>query len=189
MRYSLALELEPQIKEAVLGFQNQLREDFKEASWLTAEQLFLTIKFLGFVPPKRRRQLKRETQGVAARVAPLELCFDSVGCFPDTDPVRTIWVGLSLSNRMLTRLQRDCDEHFSLFGVPRDEKEFVPHIPCGRVSDKSAKGNLRKRVHGIKFTPVTQVMDQLCLVQAELTNDGPRYEIIYRAPFSAKVLS
>lgn len=188
MRYSLGLELDASMKEHLQTLSGALRDEYPAVVWLDPEQLFVTLLFLG--NPRSLGKVKKLVGQTATRLAPFEFTLGQSGCFPATDPVRTIWVGVSDKTPMLSRLIHDYSREFATSGLlePAD-REFVPHIVLGRIPGKNPKGGLRKKVEALKVSPLQVLVKEVCLIQSKLTNDGAAYSVAFRSPLTAQILA
>ncbi len=191
MRFFIALELDITIKDHLTDLTTPVRSAFPEVNWITKEQLFLVNRFLGNPDRKIRRQLETLLDRIGAQVAPFQANLSSLGCFPTTDPVRTLWVGVKESSGMLDRFEGECEAECKKLGLVSEEKrtEFIPHIVLGRVSGKTPVGPLRKRFCELPVQPLPLACNQVALVLSKLTKSGPNYEILHRAPFAARIAS
>lgn len=188
MRYSLGLELDALMKEHLQTLSGGLRDEYPAVIWLAPEQLFVTLLFLG--DPRSLGKVKRLLLETATRLAPFEFILGRSGCFPSSDPVRTIWVGISDRTPMLSRLIQDSSRELAKVGLLEPaEREFVPHVVLGRIPGKNPKGGLRKKVEALKVTPMQVLVKEVCLIQSKLTNDGAAYSVVFRAPLTAQVLT
>lgn len=184
MRWSVAIELDTELREFLSELPSELHEEFPEVSWLNSEQLFVSIKFLGNPERKRLGQIKKKFRAAAAHVAPFELSIDSLGCFPSEGQPRTLWAGVSDSSFMLRRFQKELNQ-----ALGREEEDFVPHIPLGRIGGKMPKRPIGKVFSSLSLEAKQQIAREAALVQSKLTKSGPSYEVVARAPFAAQVLS
>lgn len=189
MRFFIALELDTTIKDHLIDLISPVRSAFPEVSWISSEQLFIVNRFLGNPDRKVRRQLESLLGRIGSQVAPFQATLSGLGCFPTTDPVRTLWVGVKESTGMLARFERDCEAECKKIGLRSEEKrtEFIPHIVLGRVSGKVPVGPLRRRFCGLRLQELPIHCSQVSLVLSKLTKSGPNYEILHRAPFSARI--
>ncbi len=188
MRYFIGLELDPALKEHLANVQEKLRAEFPAVKWVATDQVHLTVKFLGNIHHNlgMAKKLLRE---ISSHVAPFTFTLSHAGCFPENDPVRTIWVGVEDRSEMLGRFQRECEAEFVAKGFVAEEREFVPHITVGRIPSKNPKSALRKRVVQIPPNHLLQEVREAALIQSKLTKDGAEYQVVLRAPFTASIVS
>ena len=89
---------------------------------------------------------------------------------------RVIWVGAR--SEELVQLQGRIEEALEGVGIPRERREFIPHITLGR-----AKGFVDARrfleEYRERFFGSFQVKE-FVLVRSHLTPEGSRYEVVGR---------
>lgn len=188
MRFFIALELSDNVKTHLVNCAAALHSDFPEVTWLDEPQLFLILKFLGNPPTKQRKRLETTISRVASQVAPFEAVLAAPGCFPATDPVRSLWVKVDEHSGMLARLQEETEAAYKELGISTEESgEFIPHIVLGRISGKNPLGPLRKRFLALPVEKLSITGDSVSLVLSKLSKKGPHYEVIHRAPLTARI--
>ncbi|MBI2354469.1 MAG: RNA 2',3'-cyclic phosphodiesterase [Deltaproteobacteria bacterium] len=165
MRLFIAIELPDEVKR-LLG---RLRGDIPDARWVPAEQLHLTLAFLGEVD---EATMKRLTVELAAIRAPgFELRFSGTGCFPDRRRPRVIWVGLQPEPLLITlaslvrQAVLSCD-------IPQEERPFSAHITLARLRFPAAReaGAFLDQPQKEELPPVS--VREFILFQSRLTPQG-----------------
>src|SRR5213078_3087594 len=83
-RTFIAIELPAGIRQAIQQHINQLRQTFPEvrASWSRADNLHLTLKFLGDVSVSRIAALSKACADATSNIEPFELVINGCGAFP-----------------------------------------------------------------------------------------------------------
>jgi RNA 2',3'-cyclic 3'-phosphodiesterase len=99
--------------------------------WLTAEQLHLTLSFLGDVGASAEDQLREALHEV--RVPPFFLPLCGVGVFNVRGRPSVIWTGLGKGHPHLFALHRRIQDAVLHAGLEADLKPFHPHITIGRA--------------------------------------------------------
>jgi RNA 2',3'-cyclic 3'-phosphodiesterase len=189
MRFTIAIQVSEEIREHLSAFQEPLIQDYPAVSWLKPENFVVTTKFLGNPRHARIGQMKKTLTRSASLVAPFSFSLERLGCFPAEGPARVIWVGITDASGMLTRFQKDCNREFAALGIPPPEHEFKPHIIVGRAEEKPLKEMLRKAIEHKRLEPLSQQVEECCLVQSKLSKAGPDYRIVAHARFTATIVS
>jgi RNA 2',3'-cyclic 3'-phosphodiesterase len=137
IRAFVAISLPPGMAEKVAQIQQQLDErvGMKLIRWNTADQLHLTLRFLGTVPSDQLTQLEQSLPRSARGIVPFTISLSSLGTFPSAKRPRVIWIGLSGQLEILRKLQAQVDAETGQFGTHSEEREFKPHLTIGRVRD------------------------------------------------------
>lgn len=126
MRLFVAIELPEQLKAALAA----MRHEIPGARWLPAEQLHLTLAFLGEVAQERLETLVATLSRV--RQAPFELSFDRLGCFPHHRNPRVLWIGFEQQPALL-QLAEQINRAVTLCGISLEERPFNAHITLARL--------------------------------------------------------
>jgi len=151
--------------------------------WVPAENLHLTLQFLGAVPEERVADVSAALSAAAAAARPLTLEVKGAGGFPNARRPRVVWLGLEGDVDVLAALVADLGKRLTPLGFPPEARPFSPHLTLGRSRDPRGApglgGALAAAAQGDGFAwRATEVV----LVESHLSPKGPRYEAIARAP-------
>ncbi len=150
--------------------------------WTPADNLHLTLRFLGDTDPARVGDLCRGMDGVCAEAPAFELQLAGLGAFPSVDRPRVLWAGVGGSGvPALHRLQKAMEGVMCELGWPSERgKAFHPHLTLGRVREL---GKARPRAGWDTESVPEQsfAVEELVLVRSELSPQGARYAIWHRA--------
>jgi len=100
--------------------------------WVTAEQLHLTMSFLGNVPMASIENLKQALAQVS--VPPFFLPIVGVGTFGGARP-SVVWAGIGKGHPHLFALHRRIQDAVLRENLQPDLKPFHPHITLARARD------------------------------------------------------
>jgi 2'-5' RNA ligase len=106
------------------------------ARWLDAEQMHLTLRFIGEVDIHTQSDIEAALSKV--RVEPFSLRIDGMGCFGNGRTARALWAGLA-ANETLTRLQGKVETAISKTGLAPERRKFHPHITLARLKHPDMK--------------------------------------------------
>lgn len=126
MRLFIAIEIPEDLKKTI----GILRADIPDARWVQAEQIHLTLAFLGEVEDAVAAPLNVEL----ARIKPpeFELRFSGTGCFPNRHRPRVLWIGVE-PHPHLDKLAAGVRAAAASCGIPQEERSFSPHITLARL--------------------------------------------------------
>jgi 2'-5' RNA ligase len=113
--------------------------------WLTAEQLHLTLSFLGDVEVPAEDRLHEALGEV--RVPPFVLPLSGVGVFNARGRPSVVWAGVGKGHPHLFALHRRIQDAVLHARIEPDLKPFHPHITIGRakgISRQALQPFLRK---------------------------------------------
>ncbi|MBI1893774.1 MAG: RNA 2',3'-cyclic phosphodiesterase, partial [Candidatus Rokubacteria bacterium] len=105
VRAFVAVLLSEEVRAALAQEVGRLRSVAPAVGWIRAENLHMTLKFLGHIPPET---LARVEAGLAEAVADqptLTLAFAGLGAFPSAERPRVIWAGVVEGAEALVALQ------------------------------------------------------------------------------------
>jgi 2'-5' RNA ligase len=133
MRTFIAIELEPAIKAALSGLLTRLKKAAPSgASWVRAEGMHLTLKFLGEIDADRAGKVMTVLDAAAVGTRPFPLRIRGTGCFPNSRFPRVLWIGIAPSNE-LDALAARLESGLAAIGFERESRPFHPHLTLGRV--------------------------------------------------------
>ena len=150
-----------------------------------AENLHVTVKFLG---PTPREQVAGIANAVAVRVATksaFQLELNGLGAFPSPQRPRVIWAGAAPIQE-IRGVAGLCESACESFGFAPERRPFHPHVTLARVNGRPPErllelmGEFRDAAFGL-----VQV-EQLELMQSESGRRGPRYSTLAHAPLTGR---
>jgi RNA 2',3'-cyclic 3'-phosphodiesterase len=135
VRLFVALEIAPAVRTNFAALMNDLRaldakSSAKKPRWTRPENLHVTLKFIGNVVPEKLHGIRTALAGVRSE-RPLELCFRGLGFFPDGKRPRVVCAGV-FGSQNLVALAADIDRGLAGFGVPSEQRLFIPHLTLAR---------------------------------------------------------
>ena len=129
MRIFIGIDLKDEIRGKIARFLEGVSPFAPEARWVQPETLHITLKFVGEQTPEQVEQIKQKLRGVEA--AALEIRLSGFGFFPTSKSPRVFWIGIQ-AGPALAKLARDIDAAVAELGIPREEREFSPHLTLAR---------------------------------------------------------
>jgi 2'-5' RNA ligase len=176
LRCFIAIELPPELKESIHGLTGGLRSSGARAKWVLAENLHLTLKFLGNTPEEMIDEVKEGMARASAGHDAVTLVFRGAGAFPDIRRPRVVWVGVEDSG-VLSALQRDMEEAMAALGFAPDGRDYSPHLTIGRIKSQGGLMRLRGELEALGDTVFgTARVSGVSLMKSELGPAGARYE-------------
>lgn len=181
-RLFIAIELTAGLRSRLLDHIDRLRQAVPEAraSWARAENLHLTLKFLGDTPVSSVEALAAAVEHAAARTTPFQIRAGGCGAFPLRGQPRVLWIGVADATGGLTEVFQALEDECAKAGFPREERAFHPHLTVARLRQPQGARRLADVHQQIAFEPTTFSVDELCLIRSELMSAGSRYTVIAR---------
>tara|TARA_Y100000588_G_C13883497_1_gene765541 strand:- start:163 stop:705 length:543 start_codon:yes stop_codon:yes gene_type:complete len=140
-------------------------------NWIVAENLHLTLRFIGDVPTSDVEDIGCALAQI--RFQPFDINFGELGWFGSHKKIRTLWVGIKRCSE-LEGLKRAVDQKLFWSGMERPIKSFVPHVSLGRVREKP-RGLQEFFSWGMSISHKPVTVGEICLVSSVLRRNGPIY--------------
>lgn len=163
MRLFIAINLNDEMKDALMDIQDTMRTYGVRGKETPHENMHLTLAFIGeYDDPERVKEIVESIE-----IRPFEISLSGIGAFGDL-----WWVGTDNSAPLMAvsrRLRRALAEA----GIPFDRKKFSPHITIIR----RASGALSKEAAG-EITDViaaSMTVDHISLMRS----DRGKYGMVY----------
>lgn len=182
MRLFVAVNLPSEVRGRLAAVQDRLRRAQADVSWVKAENLHLTLKFLGETEEKRLERIRPALAEVAHAGTPFSVELAGTGSFGGRVP-RVVWVGVQEGAEPLTELARQVETSLARVGFPKEKRGFSAHLTLGRVrSPRNAEALLAAiaETQAEKFGAVE--VRQFELMQSQLHPTGSTYTIVDKFP-------
>ena len=185
MRLFVAVELPPPALIAAADLSRVLQRRVSALApqarftWIPADRMHLTIRFLGEVATTRLSPLE------AALSAPFDtgvftLTLGDPGAFPPRGAPRVLWLGIDEGRAELMRLEQEVSTRLEGLRIPREERPYRPHLTLARAREP----------HGLRvpallddlpsITPSGGLIDAITLFESRLSPRGPTYTPLRR---------
>jgi 2'-5' RNA ligase len=145
VRLFVALEIPSAVRKNLATLIDELRAadapSENKARWVHAENLHVTLKFIGHVDGEKLDAIR----GALAEVrsdASVELRFRGLGFFPNDRRARVLWAGVEGSPNLAT-LADEIDARLAKLGIARETRDFAPHLTLARFDPPGISETLR----------------------------------------------
>ncbi|MBT4496713.1 MAG: RNA 2',3'-cyclic phosphodiesterase [Gemmatimonadetes bacterium] len=180
IRTFIAVELPERVRTALAGSIEEVarRWDEGRVRWVGAENMHLTLRFLGDTDPDLVPALSAGLDRVVGGEKLFELGLGEMGCFPNPRRPRVIWVGLWDEGERLLGLQQEVERLACDHGWEREKRSFRPHLTLGRVRDRTRPpdGEWLRDPEEFSFQ-----VEKVLLIQSELRRSGAVYTALHTA--------
>jgi len=182
MRTFIAIELPPEIKDALSRLQRQLQNSQADVKWVQPQNIHLTLKFLGERDVKLIEKIMQILQEVTQGQKSFHARISCLGAFPSINSPRIIWVGIDLGDSETKEIAKELEGRISKIGIPKEDRPFSSHITIGRIRSPKNRDSLIQNLNHLQdkfgeFTlefPVTKIT----LFKSTLSSRGPIYEVL-----------
>ena len=147
-----------------------------------AEQLHLTLRFIGEVDRGLEAPLAREIAAATAELPGFAMCLRAAGVFPSHRRARVLWVGVE-ETPALAALQRSVEEAVVRAGVAPDPRRFRPHVTVGRIRRPPPPVGLAGAIARVRFEATVDVR-RVSLMRSELLPRGARHTEVAACPLA-----
>ncbi|MGC9315424.1 MAG: RNA 2',3'-cyclic phosphodiesterase [bacterium] len=175
IRTFVALEIPGKVQSLIdRDITSKLRGCDVRCSWVKAENIHMTLKFLGATPADRIDTIADDIAFVIEGIAPLNLRLDGVGTFGGKNP-RVVWAGLSGETEALELIARTIDSATLKHGFPREKRRWSPHLTVGRIRNPKGTDELVEKIGRLKIETTDFTADKIIFIKSELTPNGSIY--------------
>ena len=183
VRTFIALPVSSDIQQWISGVQSGLQHTQAQVKWESESQFHVTLKFIGDIDPSLVEPLSDALLKSCTPFSQFDLMFRQLGAFPDTLYPKIIWIGIQ-PHPVLTVLQRTVNQTCEACGIPKETREFHPHITLGRVKGLKNIHRLTEAIKTSTFEPIQTHCQEILFMKSELFPDGARYTKLKTFPLS-----
>ena len=112
--------------------------------WSPLDNLHVTTKFIGEWPEDRLEELNNVLAGVRPCKS-FDIEIRDLGWFPNERSPRVLWAGVH-SGEGLRELAHATEEAVAQLGIPRESRDFSPHLTLARIKNPVPLKSLRDKV-------------------------------------------
>lgn len=185
MRLFVALEIPSEVRENLVTLLRELRAVDPRPRWVRAENLHVTLKFIGHMAPERLEAIRGALETVRSS-APVTLDFHGLGFFPNEKRPRVFWAAMGASPN-LARIVADIETNLEKIGIPREQREFSPHLTLARFDDTQLSKELVAAIQkqsALEFGAFETW--EFYLYESKLKHSGAEYVRLMSFPFVAE---
>jgi 2'-5' RNA ligase len=181
VRTFVAVLLPDEIRQRLAQEVDALRPHASGVAWVAAENLHVTVKFLGGVEEARLTDaaaaLKR-----AATVPVFEVEIRGLGAFPNASRPRVLWAGAP-GSPAFTRLAEGVDQALVALGFAPEGRGFTPHITLGRVREPRRDVALTEAIEAAAARSFGALqVERVSLMRSDLSPRGARHTELSAVP-------
>jgi 2'-5' RNA ligase len=176
VRCFLAIELPDDARRHAARVQTALRVHFPDASYPRAENLHVTLKFLGEAGDRQVALLCESMRHIKVDGV-LELAAERMDFFPNRSLARVIVASMAGSEGIVSALHVAIEQRCRKLGFDAENRKYHPHITLGRASPgvpEAVQQRLRDVAAGVWPGP-RFMAGEFVLLHSELSPKGSRY--------------
>lgn len=190
MRLFVALRIPASVRENLDGLITELRETASRVSdrrprWVRAENLHVTLKFIGEAATEKLRDIRGALTAVHSD-SPTEMKFSGLGFFPDDKRPKVLWAGIQATGN-LAALAAEIDRALSAQGIPLETRAFAPHLTLARFEPPGMHESLRGAIHVAQSREFGSFQTrEFHLIQSKTKPSGAEYTVLQSFTFAAE---
>ena len=182
MRLFIAIAIPDDVRNALAQFIEEIRGVAPKAKWVRAENLHITLKFLGETDEAKLPAIQNGLASIR-HMEPVSFRFHGLGFFPNERYPRVFWVGMETSVKLIL-LAEAIDEEMHELGFPLEKRAFTPHLTLARFEPPALPpplGPAAKQNELRGFGSLTA--SEFHLIESKLKPTGAEYTTIQSFPF------
>ena len=191
LRLFVAIAIPLPVRHEMMAIQQELKPlELGEVRWTNAEQIHLTLKFLGNVPASSVEAVKQSLEEVCVATAPFRVRAKGIGFFPNECRPRVRWVGFEGDDNSLAGLQKHVERRLAPFAEKAGAENFLAHATLGRFPKyrRHKTEIVLPRMRAL----ANHVFGEWCaedvgLFRSELSTEGARHTKVAVFPFGASL--
>jgi 2'-5' RNA ligase len=190
VRLFVALEIQASVRESLAVLLAQLRQTASRVSdrrprWVRAENLHVTLKFIGEAAPEKLNGVRGALMAVRSN-SPVDMTFRGLGFFPNDKRPKVFWAGIAAS-RTLAALAAGIDGALSARGIPRETREFAPHLTLARFEPPGMHESLRGAIQAAQSRDFGAFQTrEFHLIESKTKPSGAEYTVLQSFTFTAE---
>jgi 2'-5' RNA ligase len=144
VRLFVAIDIPDAVRAALSSLVATLRPACGNARWTHIENAHATLKFIGEVPVERAEPVRAALMPIRSS-ASVDMIFRGVDFFPDAARPRVLWAGIE-SGPALGALASAVETALEPLGIPRERREFSPHLTLARFEKGGSLESLHQAI-------------------------------------------
>ncbi len=179
IRCFIAIDIPDSIKKDISDLIEFLKKHDADIKWVSADNLHITLKFLGNTPEKLIADIRDKISMMVKSYRPFYIKIKGTGVFPSSKYPRICWIGIEYPD-IFIKLQKDIDKLMKQFGFKEDDRDFRPHLTIGRIRSKRGILNIVKELDNNISKEFGNVsVDTIKIMKSVLKPTGPEYSCLY----------
>lgn len=184
IRAFIAIELSAEARDKLADLQSQLDDIIppNTVRWIATKNIHLTLHFLGDVAVADLEKITAALEMAASACAPFLLALAGLGCFPNIQRPRIVWVGVSGETETLVKMHQNLGEQLRReIGFMPETRPYSPHLTIGRVKKGVPQRRLPELGQALTLEQArvgqlaTLEVRDVYLIRSELKPAGPVY--------------
>ncbi len=181
IRCFIAIHLPQSVQEQITAYIERLKSLSHDIRWIKAENIHLTMKFLGEIPAERVDAVKKALYPLSDQFSQFNLNVSGAGCFPGKKNPRVFWLGMEQGKENpLFAVHKWIEDHLFKLDFEKEKRRFSPHLTIGRVRARRDVdfSDVFNFLENNPFSPIKFTVEKIFLMRSFLKPSGAEYQII-----------
>jgi 2'-5' RNA ligase len=182
VRSFVAVLLPDAVRARLAALVAEIRSRGPALAWVRADNLHLTLRFLGTLEPVVLARAQEAMRVAAASIGTsFAIELGGLGGFPARGAPRVVWAGVVAGGERLVALHAALEAALEARGIPGEGRAFHPHVTLARARQRRGGARLEAVLGpGPRFGRLE--VEALHLMRSDLGPGGSRYSVLADAP-------
>jgi 2'-5' RNA ligase len=185
IRCFIAIHLSQEAQAQISNYIEDLKKYSDDVRWVRAENIHLTLKFLGGIESSRVDRVKECLYPISSEFSSFSLSISGSGCFPGKKRPRVFWLGMKQDKENpLFSVHKRIENQLLKLDFEKEKRRFSAHLTLGRVRARQPVdfSELFTFLENNPFTPVKFPVQKIYFIQSYLKQTGAEYRVIETYP-------
>ncbi|MFH1213572.1 MAG: RNA 2',3'-cyclic phosphodiesterase [Candidatus Neomarinimicrobiota bacterium] len=174
-RTFIAIPIGEDMRRLIRSLYTEIPELRENVRLVPAENVHLTLKFLGDTDETQIPVVSAAIARVVADINRFQFTCDESGVFPNQRNPRVLWLGISAGAEQVCRLAQKIETALEEIGFPPENRDFRAHLTVGRLKDPRRKIAGLERFLNYKINPTIIPVENVIFYESNLTSGGAIY--------------
>ncbi|MCP4581416.1 MAG: RNA 2',3'-cyclic phosphodiesterase [candidate division Zixibacteria bacterium] len=182
IRTFIAIELPSGLKQDADKLIVTLKPIAEGVRWVRAANLHFTLRFLGDIGQDQVAGLAEKLRENLSPLKPFPLKLSGLGCFPNMNRPRVIWLGGAGDMEALQNLAYQVESACRDCGLGKADKKFSAHLTIGRIKNPRGLEPFIERLTKVDFESDEFEVGEVVIFKSDLSPRGPTYTPMAKIP-------
>jgi 2'-5' RNA ligase len=186
LRLFIGIELDDKVRDSSAAIADSVKRQLGrriDARWVPAENLHITLWFIGNVADARADEIRRAVDRPFDTGA-FDLHIAGLGAFPRSGAPRVFWLGIQAGAEALARLYAELSMRLEPVGLAPEQRPYSAHLTIARVREMRGRdyAGLRASLCAMPADAGTCRIQAVTVFRSHLSPKGATYEAMLRVP-------
>ena len=183
IRTFIAMNLDTSLHGPIAKLIEKLSPSGASVKWVVPHNVHVTLKFLGNMEESLLPDVYAACERAAIGSEPIDLEIRTLGCFPNLNRPRVVWLGIEQRWDAVKQLQKKVERELELIGFPKEERKFKAHLTIGRVKAQKGIAGLRQLIEEEQNIVIGSMRaEKFSVMKSKTMPAGPIYNELKAVP-------